>query len=66
MDPKIEKMNCSGIYKLNYKCRISYVGEFKQRLQEHKYGSKFNLPEKSKFTKHLLKKSFILNPITKL
>ena len=56
----------SGIYEINCKCGIKYVGKtirkFTQRLNEHKHRLIHNFPEKSKYTTHLLESYHAFNP----
>ena len=58
-------MFCSGIYKLICECRAQYLGKasrkFKQRYQEHRHSFIYNIPEKSKFSAHLLNSHHPLN-----
>ena len=64
-DHEIEKMSCSGIYKLECPCGAQYIGKttrkFKQRLHEHRYSFIYNKPEKSNYASHLLEHHHPLN-----
>ena len=61
-----DKMNNSGIYKLNCTCGTCYIGrttrKFKERLKEHRNSFKYNYPEKSKFSAHLLENGHPFGP----
>ena len=64
IEHNIDKLDCSGMCKLNCECGSKYIGKTKKKkfIKEHKYSFIHNKPEKSIFINHLLEKHHPLNP----